>query len=286
MPIQDDEKFLTHFIADTEEQAERMMQTYNKDIGFLASKLSSLTGVDSEDLYQEGLIGLARANRDFEEGRSENFRIFAIYKIKDAMKAFITRQAINIRSPQYLKDALRLITALKLNMSKAVQLDYQALTDIWDRSKVFKSEKSLMETVDSIRDSLIGLAERSHTSVPQLLERLDLLPISVMGVKDYGVIDNFVPPHQIEDNLIELILAKDSVSNLKDLLTADDFKLLYDRFVEGVTVRELERELGIKAASIVIRTNNIVKKIHRNKDKILKWRNHAIVKETEQGHSG
>jgi hypothetical protein len=108
------------------------------------------------------------------------------------------------------------------------------------------------------------------------------MPMSVaLDIYDHNRLDSF----SAEDNMVSFLITKQSVEKLKDFLTEDEFDLLWARFVEGKTVRELEPEMGIAAASIVVRTKNILKRLERNKKRILKYEGDTDIKETESGHS-
>jgi RNA polymerase sigma factor (sigma-70 family) len=218
------------------------------------------TGIDKADLRSEGIIGLARASRDFEPERSSVFRIFAIYKIKDAMREFVTTQSGNVRVPQYVRDALRLINNLKSILSKVYTIRYLAFTQIWELSEKLSDDDPIKEDVDNIRNSIINLANRSHTSISQLLERSEVIPLESdveLVSEDYKNMGG----KSEEDSLIEMIHNVQIVENIKKILTEDEFNLLWDRFVNGKTVRELEGPLGITAESIVVRTNVIRDKL-------------------------
>jgi RNA polymerase sigma factor (sigma-70 family) len=377
MPIRDNEKFCKCFIADTEAEAEKLLKEFDYNLKLLANKLSNLTGVDKEDLRSEGIIGLARAKRDFDETRSSNFTIFALYKIKDAMREFISTQAIDISVPQYIVDASRLGAVLKGLVEKAVGQTSVSLVDMWGASYKYKENDELAKEIEATREKIKNLAERSHTSIVDLLERADILPSTQadtiyqnpvwvtsitnddgpnqeselayrelvddlrdclsrerfreifdlyfiegytirevadkLGVADGtisvqmkqiknklkhrysylndpdaksrecpSVIDADIRLSRFSENqssditdvdaeadFIAIISAKNAIEKLKDLLSEEEFKLLYLRFVEGRTVRELEPLLGVTGPSIVVKTNRIIKRVVKNKAEIL-----------------
>jgi len=387
MPIREGEKFCKRFLADTEEEAEKLLKEFDYNLELLSNKLSKLTGIDREDLKSEGIIGLARAKRDFDETRSSNFTIFALYKIKDAMREFISTQAINIKIPQYIVDASRLGTVLKGLTEKAVGPISASLIDVWKMSDKYKKPNNLAKEIEDTREKIKNLAERSHTSVIDLLDRADILPSTVgpstihrnmdwvvsgtdqeaeidyknllddlrdcltkerfkeifdlhfiygytireiaviLGVSDGTIAVQMTQlknklkhqysylndpdaksrecPPVIDQNiritrfseyntdidedtevaLINALSAKESVENLKELLSEEEFKLLWMRLIEGRTVRELEPVLGIKGPTISVRTNKIIEKILKNKDKILGYENNTNTEETKPRHA-
>ncbi len=272
MPIRENEKFGAHFIADTKEEAASLLKKFDTDLSMQAHKFSTVTGVDKFDLRQEGIIGLARASRDFEKDRSENFRIFAIYKIRDAMREFVTGQAGNIKVPQYIRDAQRLSIIMRGIMEKIGGAAFIPTVDLWQRLVAFKPsnelEESLKKDIEDIKSSIKNLADRSHTSVPQILERAEMMPSSAFNTSvDLSIFDIFdIGYPSEEDKMVERIYARDKVAEIKGVLTEEEFELLYDRFVDDKTLKMLEPKLGIKEETIVIRTNNILTKLRRKFD--------------------
>ena len=267
MPIRKGEKFCKRFLADTEEEGMKLVKEYDSTLRLLANKSSVLTGLDKEDLYQEGIIGLARANRDFDEERSDNFRIFAIYKIKDALREFGTTQSVSIKSPQYTKDALRLASILRERLVKAGEYQYLALADMWRSSSKYTGSSALEKSIQESRRSLRNLANRSHTSVVQLLERSEMTPSYTVEVTDItgSLIENNSP----EDGMVDKINAADLIERIKDCISEEDYTLLYNRFVEGMTVRELAPIMGISAPHVSDRTQVLLEKL-RKSEKALK----------------
>jgi len=283
MPIRDGEKFLDNFIANTAEESKVLMEKFDRDIHVLAAKGHMLTGTDINDLKQEGLIGLARANRDFEQSRSEDFRIFAIYKIKDAMREFITKQASNVKIPQYIKDAIQLIESLKKVMGQVTDIRYLSYTGIWEFSEKTKTDQeSVQKKIDDIRSSLTNLANRSHSAVTQLLERAEMMPKHAVDMSDY-VLTETTNVFDEENKMVDLIYNRELIEDLYSILDESEISLLWKRFVEGITVRDLAPEMGIAPETIVVRTNNILDKVRCHRDRTLRNEANKTVKETNQG---
>lgn len=261
MPIRDDEKFCKCFIADTKAEAEELLKEFDYNLKLLANKVGNLTGLDKEDLYQEGIIGLARAKRDFDEERSDNFKTFAIYKIKDAMREFGTTQSVSMKVPQYTKDAVRLANVLKEHLIKAGEYRYNALADMWDSSSKYTGDSPLEKSIQVSRQSLINLANRSHTSVRQLLERSEATPSCSTNITELNI--NSLSNESSEDNVINRINAVDMIKCVKEYLSGEDYELLWNRYVEGMTVRELAPLMGISAPYVSDRTQVVLNKLRK-----------------------
>ncbi len=284
MPIRDNEVFNKHFLADTEEESEQLLKEYDRDIGFLSNKLSAITGVDKEDLRQEAIIGLARAYRDFEKERSEKFRIFALFKIKDAMREFITTQASNVRVPQYVKNATILTESLQRAIEKMDGIRRLSFVAIWDASEYYKDnppedKEFLMEDVTEIRQSIQNLADRSHTSVIQLLERAELSPVS--------------SPEIIYTNIDAIAIINDSafsnavfVKEIKENMPEEDYNLLYRHYAGGETLRELEESFGVTAETLCVRIQKLKDSLVKKYGARVNHENNTNTKEIKQGDSG
>jgi len=280
------EKFATHFLAETEKEATELYKQYEYIIKIIANRAATITGLDVKDLMSEGTIGLARANRDFEKSRGAAFRTFAIYKIKDAVREYTNSQSTSISIPQYVRDARTLTNTLKKAVSyyNDKMFNSWSLLDIWKASESceipgVKIDRRLVEDVKNIRRKLINLANRSCTSVEQLLERADLAPVKAVEMEEYNI--NSIPGKSVvprdvitaEDNTVEGIITKKRIKELKEFLSEEDYDLVFSHFGEGKTEREIAGELGIRASSVHVKIHEIIDKVKRIKSRVLGYEN-------------
>ncbi len=276
-------KFPSNFLADTKEEADKLYRKYLNTLQLLAVKYSRLTGLNSEDFIQEGVIGLARASRDFVNERSRDFNTFAIYKIKDSMREFVSSQGASIKIPQYIKDAVSLTERLKRLVSTVEPIDNSSMLDIWDISKKYEKPDNIIESIINIRNSIFNLAERSCTTVSQLIERAELMPANIESI-DFD--SNIAKLHNSdEEKTINEMIARESVESIKDMLSKSDYELIVSHFVEGKTVRELAEETGLKAPSITVKIHNIVSELTKRKDVILDNADHKNIEKAREGDS-
>ena len=76
---------LLYMVSDNEEANEALYKKYEPVISYYANKYSKLVegkGIDYNDLYQEGLIGLIKAVDSFKEQKDIRFSTFAFVCIK------------------------------------------------------------------------------------------------------------------------------------------------------------------------------------------------------------
>jgi len=257
-------KFPANFIAETKEEAVKIYGKYLRTLQLLAHRYSGLTGLAAEDLIQEGTIGLARASRDFEECRSDNFSIFAIYKIKDAMREFVTSQGSDMRAPQYVKDTLRLVNKLKRVISSAESIDFCSLLDIWQMSRKYRDNKEIGKDIEQIRESLYNLASRSCTVVEELIERAESTPLISLEIVDYGV--DSVPS---KSDVFSLVVESNTLELIKDVLNERELEILRLHFIEGHTIRETAEILSKRDGTIAVQIRQLREKLEIHKHKLL-----------------
>lgn len=269
------EKFLDHFLAKTDEEATRLYKEYEPVIRIIATRVSMITGLEIDDLISEGIIGLARANRDFEETRGAAFKTFAIYKIKDAIREYSNSQNTDINVPQYVRDAKILAISLKRLISYHDDniLNLRSLVDIWNMSEKYskkdqtfiKIDKKLLEDIRSVKNRLGNLASRSCTSVAQLLERADLVPLKAMTVlantKEIDSATGTLISDQ--DDALDILIKKDYIKVLKEYLSEEDYKILLEHYGEERTLRGLAEEYNMEASSVHIKASQILNRVQR-----------------------
>lgn len=269
MPIREGEKkFCSHFLGESQEEAEEILSMFDKDLTMLSARVATLTGLDKADLRQEAVIGLARARRDFVEGRGAAFRTLVLYKIKDALREFVTK-AIGMRVPQYLLDASKLIENLRRTIEKGTQLsEFSSYIDIWNAAKTYAGDEAILADVNKICDSIHNLAERSHTTPVELLERAEMAPapVDVTSTSNDDITEELLDDQEVR--MVEKLYAKAAVNRLRNILTPAEYDLICAKFLEGKTERDLEKELGIKAPSIDVRLKNILAKIEHSRERI------------------
>lgn len=129
----------------------------NKYEMFVKSKAKSyfLIGADREDIYQEGMIGLYKAIRDFNPGKLTSFRAFA--------ELCVTRQIITAIKTATRQKHIPLNTYISLNKpiyeeeSERTLLDVLAGLKITDPEEVIISKEELQRIEDEMQKVLSKL---------------------------------------------------------------------------------------------------------------------------------
>ena len=105
-----DEEMISLFRDGDQEAMERLLEKYK---GMVLGKAKSMyiLGGDSEDLIQEGMLGLFMAVRDFDSGRDASFRTFAqlcvTRQLYTAVKASARKKHLPLNSAVSLSSPLR-----------------------------------------------------------------------------------------------------------------------------------------------------------------------------------
>ena len=114
----------------------------NKYEQFVKAKAKSyfLIGADKEDIYQEGMIGLYKAIRDFKDNKESSFRVFA--------ELCITRQIITAIKTATRQKHIPLNTYVSLNKPIYEEDSERTLLDVIDGMKITDPEALIIGKED------------------------------------------------------------------------------------------------------------------------------------------
>ncbi|WP_066871193.1 RNA polymerase sporulation sigma factor SigH [Clostridium mediterraneense] len=164
----------------------------NKYEQFVRAKAKSyfLIGADREDIYQEGMIGLYKAIRDFKIDRESSFKAFAelcitrqiITAIKTAtrQKHIPLNTYVSLNKPIYEDESERtlldVIVGLKINDPEAVIIGQEEVADIEKQIKKVLSSLE-MEVLNSYLDGksyqeIAADLDREAKSIDNALQRV------------------------------------------------------------------------------------------------------------------
>ncbi|MBU3091343.1 RNA polymerase sporulation sigma factor SigH [Clostridium sp. CM028] len=122
----------------------------NKYRNFIKAKAKSyfLIGADKEDIYQEGMIGLYKAIRDFKADRLSSFRAFA--------EICVTRQIITAIKTATRQKHIPLNTYISLNKPIYDEESDRTLLDVLSGAKITDPEELVIsrEEVISIQNEI------------------------------------------------------------------------------------------------------------------------------------
>ena len=107
------EIFLDYFLGSTPEEAEEVFYEFSDTLNTITKSYHNWSRLDKGDLFGTALVGLARAKRDFDPLRSDNFKAFVILKVKNALNEYYRRNKTAVSIPSYVRIANSYINNIK-----------------------------------------------------------------------------------------------------------------------------------------------------------------------------
>ena len=143
----------------------------NKYKNFVKAKAKSyfLIGADKEDIYQEGMIGLYKAIRDFKADRLSSFRAFA--------EICVTRQIITAIKTATRQKHIPLNTYISLNKPIYYEESDRTLLDVLSGAKITDPEELVIS-----REEVINI----QNEIGEVLSQLEMeVLMSYLDGKSY-----------------------------------------------------------------------------------------------------
>jgi RNA polymerase sigma factor (sigma-70 family) len=157
-----------YFLADTPEEAEALYNRYSGLLNALAYSYAISTGLQKDDLFGEALIGLGRAYRDWNINRSDDFKMYAVYRIKDALNEFTRNNIASVAVPAYIKKSHNHVIELKTIFAKYNLSIYDNIIDI-----IKTNDK---HRCNYLIDKLKKAANRAKVDYKKFIERVEYIP--------------------------------------------------------------------------------------------------------------
>ncbi|TCT15723.1 RNA polymerase sigma-30 (SigH) subunit [Natranaerovirga pectinivora] len=132
-----DEEIILHIKSGDNDALEYLMNKY-KNLVKKKARTYFLIGADSDDIIQEGMIGLYKAIRDFKDDKEASFKVFA--------ELCVTRQIISAIKASTRKKHVPLNSYISLN-KPMYEEDYEknSLLDRMPSEKVVNPEEMLID---------------------------------------------------------------------------------------------------------------------------------------------
>lgn len=271
MPFRKGEKFLAHFLADNEREAARLYKKYKRLISHLAYQFSKRSGVDAQDLFEEGLIGLARAKRDFDPERKVctncnmvadkcgcdkpnlvrrrgKFHNFAVALIRNALREAVYAYETPVPVPAYLKESNYYYTKMAEALDD-ICVDYDVKMTIIENehawSKDFGIEKPHSILVDRFKRKLLNRARSSEISYGELLSRAISIPRRKFT--DIHRPEFSEATEEFDDERLD---KAESLVRIQEVLDPESYDILTRFSVDGEKVDDLAKEYDVTSGRI------------------------------------
>jgi len=232
------EGLLPYFFADTPQKAEEIYNKYNKLLNMLASKYAATTNIPKSDLFGEALMGLAKACKNWDPNRSSNFKIYAIYRIKDELNEYVRNNIAVVTIPSHIKKANSHLNEIK-SICKRYDIDYTVIL-------IDQNIPDNLREVDAIRLTnlvlfIIRAAKRACVEYGEFLKKIEVLPKD-MVLEDF---DENVNSSSCEDR-VEAALIVEKLKGMMDPTTL----AICEGIMADKSFDQIGKELGYSKASI------------------------------------
>jgi RNA polymerase sigma factor (sigma-70 family) len=164
------------FLADSPEEADSIYKRFERTLNHITYSYAISTNLQKTDLFGEALIGLARAYRDWDPARSDNFKSYAVFRIKDALNEFVRENSATISVPAYIKKANNNLREIErvcegYNIDPYIIVIEQEIPDALETEDAIKCEHLVR--------NLLRAAERAKVDYDKFVERIQLIPEDV-----------------------------------------------------------------------------------------------------------
>lgn len=162
---------------------------------FVRAKARSyyLIGADKEDIIQEGMIGLFKAIRDYEDTKAASFRVFA--------ELCITRQMITAIKTATRQKHIPLNSYVSLNKPVFDEESDRTLMDILSGKRVLDPEELMIS-----REEVSFIEERIQDSLSKL--EIQVLDLYLQGRTYQQISDLMGKPVKSIDNALQRVKRK------------------------------------------------------------------------------
>lgn len=220
------------FLADTPKEAENIYNQFEKILNHFAYSYSISTNINKSDLFGEALIGLARAYRDWDPSRSDNFQIYAKFVIRDTLNEFVRSNSAIISVPAYIKKANSSLKRIKI-ICKRYDIDWQTMVINKDISN--KMESGDISKCANAIGNIISAADRAGVDYDKFIERIELVPEDIEYVEQV--------PYEVHKRDSETLEAAIIIDKLKEYMTEQE-RLICEGIMLDKSFEEIGKDFG------------------------------------------
>lgn len=186
-------------------------------------------GIEYDDLFQTGCMGLTKAAKKFDFGRGVRFSTYATPVILGELKGIFRDGCLSLKVSRKLKE---LSNKVKIERERFIN-SYEREPTISELSKILGAEKDqILEALDATKQPVS-------------------LSVSVNDENSY-----FEIPVEFDD---EKLSAEISVRQIINTFESRDKNLIYLRFFKGITQSETAKSLGMTQVQVSRREKTLLK---------------------------
>ena len=244
------EKLPKFFLADDPVEAEKLYIKFSNLLNSISYTYSTISGIPKSDLFGEALLGLARANRDWDTIYDSNFAVYVTFRIKDVLNEYIRRNAQIVTIPSYIKKASILLNKIK-RLLKEFEVDsddiykiiaavkFEINPDDIHKTAIIVNAKNMnipnkqKRVCKKMLETLAAASIRAKVDYTKFIERIECLPVDI-------TIDNQTETKFQKFNDKELNAAI-LVEKLKRYMNKNEIAIC-----NGIMIDLTYKEIGIK----------------------------------------
>ena len=205
IPLKKIEDMPKYFLADTSIEAEDIYRKFEKTLNNFAYSYSIVTKINKADLFGESLIGLARAYRDWDPSRSDNFEVYAKFVIKDTLNEFVRSNCAIVSIPSYIKKAGNNLKKIK-TVCEIYDIDWKKI--VIDQNFPKNMESSNKIKCKNLINTIMKAADRYGIDYEKFIDRIDFIPENIEYKDEEILVD-------INKREVEILESAVVVSKLK-----------------------------------------------------------------------
>jgi RNA polymerase sigma factor (sigma-70 family) len=247
------------FLADNPIEAEEIYIKFKKLLNSISYSYAISTGIPKSDLFGEALLGLAKACCDWDSKRSDKFRTYTIFRIKDALNEYVRKNGQIITIPSYIKKSNALLNRIKTLLEK-FEVDtndiYTAIFTADIENIAIPDDQK--ETCNKMLKTLVAAAVRANVDYTKFVRRIEYLPVNINI--DQKTEQEFQKTKEKQFKMAIMVEKLKSVMNKNELSIADGI-------MKGLNYKEIGKEFGKSDAWVCKQLKNLRKKILDKWDK-------------------
>lgn len=238
---------LVNLIKAGKDTAENMLALYQQNIGMIAKVAERYKGVtDTDDLMQEGYIGLCNAVDAYDSEAGASFLHYALFWIRQAMQRYLENCGSCIRIPVPQQQRIRKYEKLQQQYLQTFGREPQE----WELCRLLDVSRNVLYQIKKesanrrIQSLDVYVGEDEETPL------VDLVPDSR---NDYEEVLGQIEQEQLQATIWPLV----------DSLPDQQAQVIRMRYQEDATLRETGKRIGVTTERVRIIQNTALRELRK-----------------------
>lgn len=207
--------------------------TENINLIYLVMKRFRNRGIENDDLFQIGAVGLMKAAERFDEGRGYTFSTYAVPMIIGEIQRFLRDDGM-------------------VHISRKIQEDARKIAIVREKWKKSENNEISVEKLENI----LGLSKQDIIMAIDA----DKQASSIENENVLDFLENKMARHTVEsDKLIDKI----AINQAMDKLNENERRIIYLRYVMEKTQKQVAQVIGSNQVAVSRMEKNIIAKLRK-----------------------